>query len=188
MLRLFVRTSILRVAFASRQELHGLRIVTMSSVSPQAAVDASLPLLTGCPPSTGLVAFLTGVFELRRRFIKRTIENRRVKDLVKEALDTLEDQEIDYHSDPVTTREPYIVPTQLRDQILRDEHSPVDRQRVWEKVRKVVETNANVRTNLEEVKGEDTIVWRWVGNATPSARERRVSFHDRTTSGTLLKD
>ncbi|KAG8874645.1 inner nuclear membrane protein enriched at telomere/subtelomere region [Tulasnella sp. 331] len=133
----------------------------------------------------------TDLYEIRRRRINSSIEDIKVKQLVEEALDTLEDRELAYHADPVSTAEPYVVPVHLRDLILRDEHSPSGRQRVWEKVMKVVEGNANVRTNMEEVRGEDTKVWRWIGSTagTPVAREkRRVSFHGKTASGSLLKD
>ena len=37
---------------------------------------------------------------------------------------------------------------------------------MWAPVERVVEGNANVRTNLEEVEGGDEQrVWRWVGSA-----------------------
>ncbi|KAG8879542.1 inner nuclear membrane protein enriched at telomere/subtelomere region [Tulasnella sp. 332] len=139
----------------------------------------------------GLLLSLLSLYEIRRRRINSSIEDIKVKQLVEEALDTLEDRELAYHADPVSTAEPYVVPVHLRDLILRDEHSPSGRQRVWEKVMKVVEGNANVRTNMEEVRGEDTKVWRWIGSTagTPVAREkRRVSFHGKTASGSLLKD
>jgi len=139
----------------------------------------------------GLLLSILSLYEIRRRRINNAIEDTKVKELVEEALDTLEDREFAYHADPVSTAEPYVVPVHLRDLILRDEHSPSRRQRVWEKVMKVVEDNANVRTNMEEVRGEDTKVWRWIGStvSTPVAREkRRVSFHGKTASGSLLKD
>ncbi|KAG8981693.1 inner nuclear membrane protein enriched at telomere/subtelomere region [Tulasnella sp. JGI-2019a] len=139
----------------------------------------------------GLLGSFLSLYIFRRRRINNAIEDAKVKDLVEEALDTLEDREAAYHADPVSVTEPYVVPIHLRDLILRDEHSPSGRQRVWEKVMKVVEGNANVRTNMEEVRGEDTKVWRWIGSttSTPIAREkRRVSFQGRTGSGSLLKE
>lgn len=60
---------------------------------------------------------------------------------------------------------------QLRDVILQDEHSIPVRRRLWDQVEGVVEGNANVRVNMEEVEGGDELrVWRWVG----SSRGRRI--------------
>lgn len=69
-----------------------------------------------------------------------------------------------HHTDPITAPQPYLSSLQLRDLILQDEHSVSTRQRVWDQVERVVEGNANVRANLEEVHGGDELrVWRWVG-------------------------
>ncbi|KAG8938883.1 inner nuclear membrane protein enriched at telomere/subtelomere region [Tulasnella sp. 408] len=126
------------------------------------------------------LVFMASLFYLRSRALASAAESRKVAGLVQEALDMLQEQEFGYHADPVTTTEPYIVPVHLRDLILKDEHSPKVRQRVWEKVAKIVEGNANVRTNEEEVRGEYTKVWRWVGSVGTPARSRRVSFADRS--------
>ncbi|KAG8894896.1 inner nuclear membrane protein enriched at telomere/subtelomere region, partial [Tulasnella sp. 403] len=134
----------------------------------------------------GLVA---SIMALRRRAINNAAESRRVRGLVQDALDALQDQETGYHVDPSTTPQPYIVPVRLRDAILQEEHSIRNRQRIWEKVQHVVEENANVRTNVQEVDGEDVKVWTWVGGqSTPARDKRRVSFSERTLSGTLLND
>ncbi|KIO21072.1 hypothetical protein M407DRAFT_29285 [Tulasnella calospora MUT 4182] len=126
------------------------------------------------------LVLMAGLFYLRSRALASAAESRKVAGLVQEALDMLQEQEFGYHADPVTTTEPYIVPVHLRDLILKDEHSPKVRQRVWQKVAKIVEGNANVRTNEEEVRGEYTKVWRWVGSVGTPARSRRVSFADRS--------
>jgi hypothetical protein len=66
---------------------------------------------------------------------------------------------------------------QLRDLILQDQHSISERRKLWGKVERVVEGNANVRTNLEEVHGGDEMrVWRWVGG---SGLRKRVQFEER---------
>lgn len=140
----------------------------------------------------GLFVGIITLFFGRQRLIQRRIEARTVANLVQEALDNLQDQEYQYHIDPVNTPEPFIVPAHLRDLILQEEHSPQVRQRLWKQVENIVEGNANVRANREEVRGEDTRVWRWVGGAgllTPrrSRDSRRVSFADRTESGSLIK-
>ncbi|XP_006458160.1 hypothetical protein AGABI2DRAFT_199503 [Agaricus bisporus var. bisporus H97] len=106
-----------------------------------------------------------------QRMARKKTESKRVSELVQIALDTLRNQEIAHHTDPVTAAHPYLSSLQLRDLILQDEHSIPVRRRLWDQVEQVVEGNANVRTNMEEVAGGDELrVWRWVG----SNRGRRV--------------
>ena len=115
---------------------------------------------------------ILGLFAIRARRATKLVEGKRVAELVQIALDTLRNQELAHHTDPVTTPQPYLSSLQLRDLILQEEHSVPTRRRVWEKVEQVVEGNANVRVNLEEVDGGDEMrVWRWVGSA---GRGRRI--------------
>jgi len=110
----------------------------------------------------------------RIRVTQRQKESRRVAGLVQVALDTLRNQEMAHYTDPVNAPQPYLSSIQLRDLVLQDEHSVSARRRLWEKVERVVESNANVRANLEEIEGGDeTRVWRWVGSSgrTPSRKE-----------------
>jgi hypothetical protein len=101
---------------------------------------------------------------VRARRQQKLAENKRVAELVQVTLDTLRNQELAHHTDPITARQPYLSSLQLRDLILQDEHSIPARRRVWGRVEGVVEGNANVRANLEEVKGGDEMrVWRWIG-------------------------
>ncbi|CCL99131.1 uncharacterized protein FIBRA_01145 [Fibroporia radiculosa] len=114
----------------------------------------------------GSAVLILSILGLRRRRAQNTAENERVAALVQVALDLLRNQELAHHTDPVTAPHPYLSSLQLRDLILQDEHSVRVRQRLWTRVERVVESNANVRTNLEEVKGGDELrVWRWVGSA-----------------------
>lgn len=102
-----------------------------------------------------------------RRSVKQA-QQQRVAQLVQIALDTLRDQEMAHHTDHVTTPQPSLSSLQLRDLILQDEHSVARRQLLWDDVEQIVESNANVRANLEETKGGDEArVWRWVGSSTP---------------------
>lgn len=60
--------------------------------------------------------------------------------------------------------EPWVAIGQLRDDVLRDEHSPKRREHIWAKVRRVVEMNANVRASQRESRsGEVSRVWEWIG-------------------------
>jgi hypothetical protein len=104
------------------------------------------------------------------------VENQRVAELVQVALDSLRNQELAHHTDPVTAPQAYLSSIQLRDLILQEEHSVSARKKLWDKVEAIVEANTNVRTNLEETSGGDELrVWRWVGasGGTPRGAARR---------------
>lgn len=108
---------------------------------------------------------IMGLLALKTRRAQNAIENERIASLVQIALDLLRNQELAHHTEPITAPQPFLSSLQLRDLVLQDEHSVRARKRLWEKVERVVEGNANVRTNLEEVEGGDEMrVWRWVGN------------------------
>lgn len=52
----------------------------------------------------------------------------------------------------------------LRDDILRSVHSLSERERIWQRVRVVVEQNTNVRTGQREGNnGEVGRAWEWIG-------------------------
>ena len=122
-----------------------------------------------------LIAF---VMFSKREYARRANESKRAAELVQIALDSLRNQELAHHTDPVTAPAAYLSSLQLRDLILQEEHSIAARRRLWEKVERVVEGNANVRTNLEETAGGDEMrVWRWIGaGGTPRGAERRRSL------------
>ncbi|KAL0071440.1 inner nuclear membrane protein enriched at telomere/subtelomere region [Marasmius tenuissimus] len=112
----------------------------------------------------GTLGLATFILLSRSRRARRQLDNQRAAELVQVALDTLRHQEFAYHVDPVSVPQPYLSSVQLRDLVLQEEHNVKERKRVWEKVERVVEGNANVRANEEEVKGGDQMrVWRWVG-------------------------
>jgi len=100
----------------------------------------------------------------RRRMGQNRLEGTKVAGLVQTALEQLRQQEMAHHTDPVTHQQPYVSSLHLRDNILRDEHSVIARKRLWDKVERVVENNANVRVNCEEIQGDETKVWRWTGS------------------------
>lgn len=60
--------------------------------------------------------------------------------------------------------ERYIGSAQLRDDVLREEFSARRRTKLWERVQKKVEENANVRSAVREGRsGEVGRVWEWIG-------------------------
>ena len=80
--------------------------------------------------------------------------------------------------------ESWISVGQLRDDVLRDEFSDQRRERVWKRVRAVVEKNANIRASVREGRGGDVSrVWEWIGSvglledgAWSGGAKKRVSF------------
>ncbi|KAG1731917.1 Man1-Src1p-C-terminal domain-containing protein [Suillus lakei] len=123
------------------------------------------------------IACACAFYFIKRSRVHRQIEGRRVAELVQIALDTLRNQELAHHTDPVTAPHPYLSSLQLRDLILQDEHSISVRRRVWDQVERVVEGNANVRANLEEVQGGDELrVWRWVGSTGGPGFRKKVQY------------
>ena len=103
---------------------------------------------------------------MRRRQARRAVEDDQVTTLVTVALDCLRNQELAHHTDPVTVTRSYLSSLQLRDLVLQDIHDVSKRKRLWSRVERVVEGNANVRTNLQEVDGGDEQrVWEWVGSS-----------------------
>ena len=104
----------------------------------------------------------------RGRRARGKIEDGRVGELVQVAIEFLRNQEMAHHTDPVVAPQDYLSSVQLRDLVLQDEHSVKKRNRLWQGVENIVESNSNVRTNLEEVDGGDEMrVWRWVGSSGP---------------------
>lgn len=73
--------------------------------------------------------------------------------------------------------EAFISVGQLRDDVLRNVFSRAERERVWERVKKVVEGNSNVRAATREggKTGEWSRVWEWIGpvNFGPGLEGRR---------------
>lgn len=98
--------------------------------------------------------------------------------MVKLTLDRLATQASRHANDPDAFRDNYISISQLRDDVLRDEHSLQKRNAIWQKVRQVVEMNANVRSaQRQDRNGEISRVWEWIGAVgeiedTPGRMER----------------
>src|SRR6202042_797887 len=79
-----------------------------------------------------IATFVGGSLVLKARRASRAVENKRIGELVQIALDTLRNQELAHHTDPITAPQPYLSSLQLRDLILQDEHSISSRRRLWD--------------------------------------------------------
>ncbi|KAI0890658.1 Man1-Src1p-C-terminal domain-containing protein [Annulohypoxylon maeteangense] len=72
--------------------------------------------------------------------------------------------------------DPWLFLPNLRDDVLRSVHSLSQREKIWHRVRAVVEQNSNVRTGQREGRsGEMGRAWEWIGPIAgdPSSRRRR---------------
>lgn len=68
--------------------------------------------------------------------------------------------------------EPWISVGQLRDDVLRDELRGNRREKLWKRVRAIVEGNANVRASVREGRGGDVSrVWEWIGGVSGVVNE-----------------
>ncbi|KAG8763790.1 inner nuclear membrane protein enriched at telomere/subtelomere region [Ceratobasidium sp. 423] len=110
-----------------------------------------------------LIATIFGAFWTRSKLASKRRESRRIAELAAVALDLVRNQEIAHHTDAVRAPHAYVSSLHLRDMVLQEEHNVHERMRLWSKVAKIVEGNANIRANIEEVAGDETRVWRWIG-------------------------
>ncbi len=117
----------------------------------------------------------------RLRYASYLSEKAAIPHLVALTLDRLSIQATRHANDPISFKEDYIPISQLRDDVLRDEHSLAKRNALWQKVRSIVEMNANVRSaQRQDRNGEITRVWEWIGAVseiedTPARSARRKS-------------
>lgn len=133
----------------------------------------------------GVISLLTGgIYAKTSRASRRNTEES-AKRLASFALDRLATQATLHLEEPSRIPESWISMTQLRDHILRDEFSASKRQKLWQKVQKLVENNSNVRAIVRESRtGEVSRVWEWIGaigtiedgRGSDRRRSSRVSF------------
>lgn len=111
------------------------------------------------------LAFLaSSVLYIRHLFRSRTAINALVPQLVSLTLDRLATQASLHAQDKEAYPENWISIGQLRDDVLRNEHSIRKREALWQRVRNIVEMNANVRSSQRESRsGEISRVWEWIG-------------------------
>lgn len=122
----------------------------------------------------GLIAAF--VFYARTQYRSYTAIIAAVPHLVSLTLDRLATQAALHAQDREGFPESWISIGQLRDDVLRDEHSVSKREALWSRVRKVVEMNANIRASQREGRnGEISRVWEWIGavGAIEGGEERR---------------
>ncbi|KAJ2499672.1 hypothetical protein GGH96_003335 [Coemansia sp. RSA 1972] len=135
------------------------------------AVVGHVPVLLGLI-GAGVLSFVAS-----RRFGAYRAERKAADILVGSALSRLKRQARRHYVDPALSPSPAIPSLQLRDLLLLSSGTPPSsstdvtqayfdpraRSSVWERVRHVVERNANVRCRTTAVRGEPMRVWEWIG-------------------------
>ncbi|PMD18031.1 hypothetical protein NA56DRAFT_577874 [Hyaloscypha hepaticicola] len=132
-----------------------------------------------------LVALSALILYIRHMFSSRAAANAAVPHLVSLTLDRLAEQAA-LHAQDKENYDSWISIGQLRDDVLRDEHSIKKREALWSRVKNVVEMNANIRSSQREARnGEISRAWEWIGaigniGSGEGAKRRksgRVSFY-----------
>ncbi|KAI9599300.1 Man1-Src1p-C-terminal domain-containing protein [Syncephalis fuscata] len=128
-------------------------------------------LLSYLPELIGIILVLSGYWYIRSWMQTKSQDSTLATAMVDHALDILYQQEHRHHTDP--TQHPYaaVSITHLRDLLLRDIHDLQRRQRIWTRVQNIVEKNSNIRTSVQELRGEQTRTWTWVGTVTSPAKK-----------------
>ncbi|KAG4030128.1 hypothetical protein MFRU_013g01510 [Monilinia fructicola] len=109
--------------------------------------------------------------------------------LVSLTLSRLATQASLFAQDPDAVKEGWISIGQLRDDVLRDEHSLKKREQIWTKVKKVVEMNSNIRSmQRESQNGEISRVWEWIGALEDIESSVRRRKSGRVGWGTPLRE
>ncbi|XEU97852.1 hypothetical protein FSHL1_003138 [Fusarium sambucinum] len=120
-----------------------------------------------------LISAVLGIFYMRARYRKHVATKAQVPALVDTVLGRLANQK-ELGEEGID--DPWLFLPNLRDDVLRTIHSLSERERIWQRVRAVVEQNSNVRTSQREGRsGEVGRAWEWIGPvAGEGARRRRT--------------
>ncbi|KAF4965064.1 hypothetical protein FSARC_7098 [Fusarium sarcochroum] len=120
-----------------------------------------------------LVASILGVFYMRARYRKHVATKAQIPALVDLVLGRLANQK-ELGEEGID--DPWLFLPNLRDDVLRTVHSLSERERIWQRVRVVVEQNSNVRTSQREGRsGEVGRAWEWIGPVAGEGARRRRS-------------
>ncbi|KAL2263759.1 hypothetical protein VTK26DRAFT_5286 [Humicola hyalothermophila] len=112
----------------------------------------------------GLIMSVLSVLYARRRYIRNRALAAQIPGLVDEVLERLARQKELAFEAGEDNEDAFLFLPNLRDDVLRHMHSLADRERLWQRVRAVVEQNSNVRTGQREGRnGEVGRAWEWIG-------------------------
>lgn len=120
-----------------------------------------------------MIALILVIFYLRARYRKHVATSAQIPALVDLVLGRLANQK-ELGEEGID--DPWLFLPNLRDDVLRAIHSLSERERIWQRVRAVVEQNSNVRTSQREGRsGEVGRAWEWIGPVAGNGARRRRS-------------
>ncbi|EQL00461.1 Inner nuclear membrane protein MAN1 [Ophiocordyceps sinensis CO18] len=120
-----------------------------------------------------LILVALAVLYLRAQYRRHLATSAQVPALVDAVLGRLPDQKELGEED---LDDAWLFLPNLRDDVLRSVHSLSERERIWQRVRAVVEQNSNVRTGQREGRsGEVGRAWEWIGPGWGEGARRRRS-------------
>ncbi|KMP01024.1 hypothetical protein CIRG_01164 [Coccidioides immitis RMSCC 2394] len=135
-----------------------------------------LSLLAYRLPILFLAFSISAVGYVRSRILAKRSDAARVPSLVSMTLDRLATQAALHARGEAL--EPWISVGQLRDDVLRDELKRSRREELWNRVKRIVEGNANVRAAVREGRGGDVSrVWEWIGGIKAIGGELESTTH-----------
>lgn len=112
---------------------------------------------------------------LRNSWITNRRINAQIPALVELVLERLSEQKELAYGNEDGENDTFLFLPNLRDDTLRSEHSISRREKIWKKVKAVIEQNSNVRTGQREgVNGEIGRAWEWIGPTTGAGERRRI--------------
>ncbi|ENH61178.1 Inner nuclear membrane protein SRC1 [Fusarium oxysporum f. sp. cubense race 1] len=124
-------------------------------------------------PAGLLSVLILFIFYLRARYRKHVATTAQIPALVDLVLGRLANQK-ELGEEGID--DPWLFLPNLRDDVLRAIHSLSERERIWQRVRAVVEQNSNVRTSQREGRsGEVGRAWEWIGPVAGDGARRRRS-------------
>ena len=162
-----------------RTYLH-LSSTSLASVSFSCALkrSARLTLARYRLSLSVLIFFGVAVLYIRSLILTSRKDTARIPLLVATTLDRLATQAALHARGDAA--ESWISVGQLRDDVLRDEFSDRRREKMWKRVRAVVERNSNVRASVREGRvGDVSRMWEWIGSVS--------LFEDLTRNGGIKK-
>ncbi|SPN96851.1 related to SRC1 - regulation of cohesion (Splice variant I) [Cephalotrichum gorgonifer] len=120
-----------------------------------------------------VIAVIITALYARSRYLAERATAAKIPGLVDLVLDRLSKQKGLGEED---LDDPWLFLPNLRDDVLRSIHSLSARERIWKRVRAVVEQNSNVRTSQREGRnGEVGRAWEWIGPMSGDGARRRKS-------------
>ena len=111
-----------------------------------------------------IIVLIGTYFYTRYYLASRKAANAAIPNLVALTLERLATQATLHAQDKEGVPENWISIGQLRDDVLRSEHSLRKREAIWQNVKRVVAMNSNVRESQRQGRnGEISRVWEWIG-------------------------